>query len=329
MVRTCRRFPPNWQNVIPISGDIVENTRFVIFKTPVDAKCGLRVRKEKQFTSRDLLFQFVQRGQELGLIINLSFSTRYYDPAVFDCITAYKHIPCPPVGYTRREDIVKKFLSTVDSFLNKHKDDNLLIGIHCSDGINRSGYLICRYLIDRLHMGSDAALDAFEKARGHTIERGSCVQALHRAVAERRNKEPSPIEHIESDNERKSRKRKAPELQADEMLQQLAMLEQHFSQPTEDLSLGSWPTPDDRKPVPVSIGPQAMPKKKKEEAEEGEFMDLDEYFEEEEDIFEDGGESSELSTSQRRRVRRKKLTKKFNIMKSGKFHLIQEVLREE
>lgn len=66
---------------------------------------------------------------------------------------------------------------------------DLLIGIHCSDGINRSGYLVCRYLIDRLHMGSDAALDAFEKARGHIIARGSCVQALHRAVAERRNKE--------------------------------------------------------------------------------------------------------------------------------------------
>uniref|UniRef100_A0AC35FDR6 Tyrosine specific protein phosphatases domain-containing protein n=1 Tax=Panagrolaimus sp. PS1159 TaxID=55785 RepID=A0AC35FDR6_9BILA len=329
MVRTCRRFPQNWQNVIPISGEVVENTRFIIFKTPVDAECGLRVRKEKQFTTRDLLFQFVQRGQELGLIINLSFSTRYYDPAVFDCITEHKHIPCPPAGYTRREDIVKKFLSTVDTFLNNHKDDNLLIGIHCSDGINRSGYLVCRYLIDRLHMGSDAALDAFEKARGHTIERGSCIQALHRAVAERRNKEPSPIENLGSDGERKSRKRKAPELsQADEMLQQLAMLEQHFSQPTEeDSPIGSWP--EDRKPVPVSIGPQAMPKKKKEEFEDGEFMEGDEYFEEDDDVFEDGGEPSDLSTSQRRRVRRKRLTKKFNIMKSGKFHLIQEVLREE
>lgn len=70
-----------------------------------------------------------------------------------------------------------------------------------------------------------------------------------------------------------------------------------------------------------------MPKKSKDDMEDGEFMEGDEYYYDEEEIFE--GEESEVSAAKRRRIRRKKLDRKFKIMKTGKFHLIQDVLREE
>lgn len=35
---------------------------------------------------------------------------------------------------------------------------DLLIGVHCTHGINRTGYLISRYLIDRCDWSADAAM---------------------------------------------------------------------------------------------------------------------------------------------------------------------------
>lgn len=34
-----------------------------------------------------------------------------------------------------------------------------MIGVHCTNGVNRSGYLICRFLIDRLGWSSHDAID--------------------------------------------------------------------------------------------------------------------------------------------------------------------------
>uniref|UniRef100_A0A7E4V4G4 TYR_PHOSPHATASE_2 domain-containing protein n=1 Tax=Panagrellus redivivus TaxID=6233 RepID=A0A7E4V4G4_PANRE len=326
MVRTNRKFPENWENVKPI-GEIIEGTRFLVFKTPIDTEPGLKLNREKLFTTANLLRELTFRQQQLGLVINLSFTSKYYDPRVFECICSYKHIHCNPAGYTRREDIVKRFINTVESFLNKNKENDLLIGVHCSDGINRSGYLICRYLIDRLHMGSDAALDAFEKARGHTIERGSCVQALYRAVAERRNRDVgSPYDAPDGEDDRSKRKRKAPPaeaIRADEVMQQLAALEQQFSGESPALAQQTpptWGTPDQLEGS-SSIGPRAVPKRDAE----------GEYYEEEEEEYEEEviDESGEVSISKRRRLRRAKLNKKFNVMRSGNFAAIQEVLKEQ
>lgn len=36
---------------------------------------------------------------------------------------------------------------------------DLLIGVHCSNGVDRAGYLICRYLIDRLGWSSHEAIE--------------------------------------------------------------------------------------------------------------------------------------------------------------------------
>lgn len=85
-------------------------------------------------------------------------------------------IPCPGRGFLEHDDMVKLFFKSVDGFIASHADDgysqsnyllgkssacfiDLLIGIHCSNGVNRSGYLICRYLIDRLGWSSHEALE--------------------------------------------------------------------------------------------------------------------------------------------------------------------------
>ena len=45
-----------------------------------------------------------------------------------------------------------------------------LIGVHCTHGVNRTGYLICRYLIERLQWNPDKAIAG--KIEFYKIDKG-------------------------------------------------------------------------------------------------------------------------------------------------------------
>ncbi|KAH9630100.1 hypothetical protein HF086_004806, partial [Spodoptera exigua] len=53
-----------------------------------------------------------------------------------------------------------------------------LIGVHCTHGLNRTGYMVCRYMRDRLGIPAKDAIKRFEKARGYQIERENYVADL-------------------------------------------------------------------------------------------------------------------------------------------------------
>uniref|UniRef100_A0A4W6FJR3 Dual specificity phosphatase 11 (RNA/RNP complex 1-interacting) n=1 Tax=Lates calcarifer TaxID=8187 RepID=A0A4W6FJR3_LATCA len=53
-----------------------------------------------------------------------------------------------------------------------------LIGVHCTHGLNRTGYLICRYLIDVDGMDPKQAVELFNSSRGHAIERENYLDDL-------------------------------------------------------------------------------------------------------------------------------------------------------
>ena len=45
-----------------------------------------------------------------------------------------------------------------------------MIGVHCTHGVNRTGYLICRYLIQRMNWDPQAAIDGKRKIVNATLE---------------------------------------------------------------------------------------------------------------------------------------------------------------
>ncbi|KAF4531455.1 hypothetical protein B566_EDAN004226 [Ephemera danica] len=53
-----------------------------------------------------------------------------------------------------------------------------LIGVHCTHGVNRTGFLICKYMIAKLGFKPQDAIKAFGDARGHHIERAAYIQSL-------------------------------------------------------------------------------------------------------------------------------------------------------
>ncbi|XP_025016119.1 RNA/RNP complex-1-interacting phosphatase isoform X2 [Tetranychus urticae] len=73
---------------------------------------------------------------------------------------------------------VVEFNRTVGSFMRNNR--NQLIGVHCTHGVNRTGFMICQYMVNHLRMSASSAVHSFQEARGHEIERKSYVDALYR-----------------------------------------------------------------------------------------------------------------------------------------------------
>nr|XP_015107308.1 RNA/RNP complex-1-interacting phosphatase isoform X3 [Vicugna pacos] len=83
------------------------------------------------------------------------------------------------VGHQIPDDgTIFKFKCAVNGFLKENEDNDRLIGVHCTHGLNRTGYLICRYLIDVEGMRPDDAIELFNRCRGHCLERQNYIEDL-------------------------------------------------------------------------------------------------------------------------------------------------------
>ena len=92
-----------------------------------------------------------------------------------------QHVSCwTKPGKVPDQWLVERFFNAVDEILNN--DPNALIGVHDVNGINRTGYMICRYLIEKRGWNPQEAMDAFNNTRGEKMETAGkyrkCIQDL-------------------------------------------------------------------------------------------------------------------------------------------------------
>ncbi|TNM92037.1 hypothetical protein fugu_019049 [Takifugu bimaculatus] len=126
------------------------------------------------------LLDSVRRDRhELGLIIDLTYTTRYY--SLQDLPESLMFVKIFTAGHeVPSDETILSFKRAVQRFLRDNADNERLIGVHCTHGLNRTGYLICRYLIDVDGMEPREAVKLFNSARGHNIERKNYLDDLHR-----------------------------------------------------------------------------------------------------------------------------------------------------
>ncbi|XP_035674215.1 RNA/RNP complex-1-interacting phosphatase-like isoform X1 [Branchiostoma floridae] len=176
-----RSIPDRWLDYSPM-GRQMEGTRFISFKVPLKVGICSNLPSEDSFTVPDMIQGISDQGGRLGLVIDLTFTTRYYNKQDIikagikyeKIFTAGKEVPS--------DDVVQEFASIVHNFETENKDDSL-IGVHCTHGVNRTGYLVCRYLIDYKHFTAEKAIAAFNKARGHDLERENYLEHLQQRSA--------------------------------------------------------------------------------------------------------------------------------------------------
>ncbi|XP_077556411.1 RNA/RNP complex-1-interacting phosphatase homolog [Haemaphysalis longicornis] len=182
-----KTIPDRWLDYTNV-GSIVPGTRFIAFKVPLRESICARLPPHQRFTPNALL----ERVYGLGLVIDLTCTDRYYDPTnIKQCGIVHAKIMC--VGQqVPSESVVYQFFQAVDAFLMNPANDGKLIGVHCTHGVNRTGYLVCKYMIDRLRIAPATAIEDFERSRGHRFDREEYVSNLQGGGGDARAPLPVP-----------------------------------------------------------------------------------------------------------------------------------------
>ncbi|UYV62070.1 RNGTT [Cordylochernes scorpioides] len=141
--------PPRW----------LKCPRFVPFKTPLDESYNDQVQEAKRFNP-EMMLDFYK--DSLGLWIDLTNTTRFYNQAVVACQNVkYVKIQCRGHGTCPSEEQTRTFIELVENFSLKHPDK--LVGVHCTHGFNRTGFLIISYLVESLSWSIESAVTAFSQ----------------------------------------------------------------------------------------------------------------------------------------------------------------------
>ena len=163
--------PKDWNLCKTAYGTTLDGT-FVAFKMPINAT---------NWDVPDVLEAF----PDIKLVITLQTINQtlmdYYQVDQFTNQNV-QHVSCwTKPGKVPDQWLVERFFNAVDEILNN--DPNALIGVHDVNGINRTGYMICRYLIQRRGWNPQEAMDAFNNTRGEKMETTGkyrkCIQDLN------------------------------------------------------------------------------------------------------------------------------------------------------
>ncbi|XP_032485317.1 LOW QUALITY PROTEIN: RNA/RNP complex-1-interacting phosphatase-like [Phocoena sinus] len=139
-----------WKDYLPVE-QWMPGTCFIAFKVPLKKSFEKNLAPKECFSPLDLFNKIQEQNEELGLITDLTYTHRYYKPEDLPETIPYLKI-CTTGHQMSDDDTIFKFQCAVNGFLKDNKDNDTLtdrlIGVHCMHGINRTGYHICRYLID-------------------------------------------------------------------------------------------------------------------------------------------------------------------------------------
>ncbi|KAF5295286.1 hypothetical protein FQA39_LY13151 [Lamprigera yunnana] len=167
------KLPARWEQYSPM-GEVVQGTRFIPFKTPLKKDlCSKYFADREQWFTPEILQSMLPN---LKLVIDLTFTDRYYSKDEFlNHDIQHVKIKCPGGGGKKipKYSLVTMFNEVVNEFRNSKAGQNEenLIGVHCTHGLNRTGYFICNYMVTYNGFTPNDAFEAFETARGYKIER--------------------------------------------------------------------------------------------------------------------------------------------------------------
>ncbi|KAF1768750.1 hypothetical protein GCK72_000563 [Caenorhabditis remanei] len=148
--------PDRWLHC-PKTGTLV-NDLFFPFKTPLCKMYDQQIAERKlQFHPSDVFTSPFLNGRKLGLWIDLTNTDRYYFPdEVTEKGCIYRKIAMAGRGMSPTKEETDKFIEIVQEFHEKNPD--LVVGIHCTHGFNRTGFLIAAFLFQVNEYGLDAAI---------------------------------------------------------------------------------------------------------------------------------------------------------------------------
>ncbi|KAL4715084.1 hypothetical protein ACJJTC_012131 [Scirpophaga incertulas] len=154
-------------------------TKFLAFKTPLGPEFNDKVPEVNRFTP-SMLFDYMKSSKmKLGLWIDLTNTSRFYnkkDIEQMDC--KYVKLQCRGHGETPSSDQTRLFIQLVSTFI---KNNPLkVIGVHCTHGFNRTGFLLVSYMVEELDCSVEAGLSEFARLRPPGIYKQDYLEELYK-----------------------------------------------------------------------------------------------------------------------------------------------------
>lgn len=97
---------------------------------------------------------------------------------------------CRGHGETPSEEQKNTFVGLVHNFVTQHPLQS--IGVHCTHGFNRTGFLIVSYLVEKTDCALDIALEMFAKMRPPGIYKADYLEELYRRYDDVEDTPPPP-----------------------------------------------------------------------------------------------------------------------------------------
>lgn len=182
--------PARWLGCPRKANQIIVD-KFMAFKVPLCSNFDKNVPIACRFNMAMLIEPFRRNNYngKLGLVIDLTNTDRFYDVNTEVKQQGIKHykMNCKGHGETPTPDTTKLFISIVDNFIRQHPTE--IIGVHCTHGFNRTGFLICAYLVEKLDFSIDMAVALFAQCRPPGIYKQDYINELFKRYADEFNNE--------------------------------------------------------------------------------------------------------------------------------------------
>ncbi|XP_065062618.1 mRNA-capping enzyme-like [Rhopilema esculentum] len=167
--------PPRWLNC-PRKSSVIAD-KFIAFKTFLDDRYNSKIPDENIFQFSMLNAYLKASKYELGLIIDLTNTDRFYDRKTIENEgIKYCKIQCRGHGGAPTSTQTNAFLKICSNFFDNNPGK--LIGVHCTHGFNRTGFLISAYFVESEDWSVDAAVEVFSKCRPPGIYKQGYLKEL-------------------------------------------------------------------------------------------------------------------------------------------------------
>ncbi|XP_057983711.1 uncharacterized protein LOC131168363 [Malania oleifera] len=178
------RLPPGWLDCPPAGQEI---NGIIPSKVPLGESFNDYVAPGRRYSFRQVIHQQRVLGRKLGLVIDLTNTSRYYQSADWNK-EGIKHvkIQCRGRDSVPDNESVNAFVYEVLQFLSRQKHSKKYVLVHCTHGHNRTGYMIVHYLMRTMAISVTQAIKIFAEARPPGIYKPDYIDALYTFYHERK-----------------------------------------------------------------------------------------------------------------------------------------------
>jgi len=167
--------PPRWLKC-PRKSVIIRD-KFIAFKTFLDEKFDSQVPDEDRFDFSMLNSYVKGNNKELGLIIDLTNTKRFYNKDLVEKNgIRYVKLQCRGRGESPNEEQTALFIRMSVNYFERNPGK--IIGVHCTHGFNRTGYMITAYFCQHEEWAVEDAATMFSTCRPPGIYKGDYIREL-------------------------------------------------------------------------------------------------------------------------------------------------------